>query len=126
MKSTITLLFSFFLFACTSHSAKPATEQKISLVKGLSCDSLIQNLVRKGDGDIQSWYEMKVVKLTNDSIMIKVFATNQGRDTNIVSWIILLPKSNELKDITLYPMVKNFEIDRETMELIRYNCLSFK
>ena len=62
MKGTITLLSAFSLFGCTLHSHNPVFEHKINLVKGLSCDSLIQSLVRKGDSDIQSWFELQVVK----------------------------------------------------------------
>jgi|SRR5450432_1388366 len=115
MKTAITILFSLSMFSCASPSAK-----------NLSCDSLIQSLVRKGDNEIKSWYELQIVKRTTDSIFVKVFATNQGRDTIIVSWIVLLPARNKLRDVTLYPRTKNLEIDQGTMRLINDNCISSK
>src|SRR5579871_89646 len=111
MKYVACLLFVLTFWGCNSpikSSDGNTTSQKEPVQNNLSCDSLLQILVRRRN---------------SDSIFIKVFATNGKADTIIANWIVFLPIQNRLKDITLYPaFLKDLPLDEETFRIIKNSC----
>jgi len=126
MKYVACLLFVLTFWGCNSpikSSDGNTTSQKEPVQNNLSCDSLLQILVRRGDPKIQSWEEINVSRRNSDSIFIKVFATNGKADTIIANWIVFLPIQNRLQDITLYPaFLKDLPLDEETFRIIKNSC----
>src|SRR5579863_6608007 len=116
MKRLIVLFVAFSFWACHSQSANNVVIKSSGLQKTLSCDSLIKRLIKSSENKKPNYWSDASIDRRGDSIVIEIHL-----DTDLDRRFLLLPKSEQLKDILLAP-AKDLRYDTQTMALIKSNC----
>jgi hypothetical protein len=101
----------------------------ITYVKSLpdspySCDSLIESLVRNSNVDTAVLqFLFKVEEVYKDSVIGKFYNINEEKAEVAITWLLVLPKKNELLDISIDPDKPiHLRFNQKMMQLIRSNC----